>query len=62
MRMKIFTFLLISAVIYFGIAIVLIFFTRPKDPAQAGLTFNELFFDYTNLPELKSFTARDDST
>ena len=62
MRMKIFTFLLVSAVIYFGIALVLVFFVKPKKPAQAGLAFNELFFDYTNLPELNCFKARDNSS
>jgi len=59
---KIFTFLLISSVIYFGISIVLIFIIKPKKPAQASLVFNELFFDYTNLPVLNKFKARDDSS
>ena len=56
-----FTFVLISAVIYFGIVAVLILTGKPKKPdrAQRGLAFNELFFDYSSLPELKSFTARD---
>jgi hypothetical protein len=62
MVMKIFTFLLISAVIYFGIAVVLIFFVKPKKPPKTGLTFNELFLDYTGLPELNSFKARDGSS
>jgi non-heme chloroperoxidase len=55
------TSVLISAVIYFGIAAVLILAGKPKkpDPAQRGPAFDELFFDYSNLPELKSFTARD---
>jgi alpha-beta hydrolase superfamily lysophospholipase len=39
----------------------LVFLVKPKRPPQAGLTFNELFFDYTNLPEFKSFKARDNS-
>lgn len=57
----VFTFVLISAVIYFGIIAVLILTGKPKkqDPAQRGLAFDELFFDYSNLPELESFTARD---
>ena len=57
----VFTFVLISAVIYFGIVAVLILTGKPKKPdlAQRGLAFDELFFDYSTLPELKSFTARD---
>ncbi len=57
----VFIFVLISAVIYFGIIAVLILTGKPKkqDPAQRGLAFDELFFDYSSLPELKSFTARD---
>ena len=60
--MKIFIFFLISAVIYFGIAIVLIFGVKTKKPVKSGLIFSELFFDYTNLPKLDSFTARDGSS
>ncbi|MBW1812441.1 MAG: alpha/beta hydrolase [Deltaproteobacteria bacterium] len=58
---KIFTFVLISVTIYFGIATVLILAGKPKKstPVQSGLAFNELFFDYSSLPELQSFTARD---
>jgi alpha-beta hydrolase superfamily lysophospholipase len=57
----VFTFVLISAVIYFGIIAVLILTGKPKkqDPSQCDLAFDELFFDYSSLPELKSFTARD---
>ena len=56
-----FSFVLISAVIYFGIVAVLILTGKPKKPdqAQRGPAFDELFFDYSSLPELKSFTARD---
>jgi non-heme chloroperoxidase len=61
MIIKIFYFVLISAVIYFGIAMVLICFVKPKRPSQAGLSFNELFFEYINLPELSRFKARDGS-
>ena len=55
------TFVLISVVIYFGIIAVLFLTGKPKkhDPAQCDLAFDELFFDYSSLPELKSFTARD---
>jgi len=57
----VFTFVLISAVIYFGIVAVLILAGKPKksDPSQRGPAFDELFFDYSSLPELKRFTARD---
>ena len=57
----VFTFVLISVVIYFGIIAVLILSGKPKkhDPSQRDLAFDELFFDYSSLPELKSFTARD---
>lgn len=57
----IFTFVLISVVIYLGIAAVLILTGKPEKPhmAQRAPAFNELFFDYSNLPELKSFTAGD---
>ena len=57
----VFTFVIISAVIYFGIIAVLILTGKPKkqNPSQCDLAFDELFFDYSNLPELKSFTARD---
>jgi len=53
---KVFKFAIISAVIYFGIAAVLILTGKPKkpDPAQRGLAFDELFFDYSSLPELKT--------
>jgi alpha-beta hydrolase superfamily lysophospholipase len=39
---------------------VLILTGKPEkqDPSQNDLTFDELFFDYSSLPELKSFTAR----
>ena len=57
----VFTFVLISAAIYFGIAAVLILMGKPKKPAQAqrGMAFNELFFNYSSLPKLQSFAARD---
>ncbi|MBW1816640.1 MAG: alpha/beta hydrolase, partial [Deltaproteobacteria bacterium] len=54
-------FVLVSVAIYFCIVAVLIATGKPetRDPAQRGLTFDELFFDYSGLPELKYFTARD---
>ena len=54
-------FLILSAVIYFSIATVLILVGKRKtaSPDEGGLAFNELFFDYASLPEPKSFTARD---
>jgi alpha-beta hydrolase superfamily lysophospholipase len=57
----IFKFLLMSAAIYFSIAIVFILFGKRKKttPDDGGLTFNELFFDYTNLPQLKTLGVRD---
>jgi len=50
-------------VIYFGIAAVLIISGKPDKLVQdeGSLNFNELFFDYSNLPELQSFKARDDT-
>jgi Lysophospholipase len=54
-------FLLISVVIYFGIAAGLILGDKPKKltPDESGPAFEELFIDYTNLPQLKTFAARD---
>jgi alpha-beta hydrolase superfamily lysophospholipase len=54
-------FLIISVVIYFGIAAVLILGVKPAKPTpgESGPAFNELFIDYTNLPQLKTFAARD---
>ena len=56
-----FRFVLISAVIYFGIVAVLIVTGKPKyaDLGQRGPAFDELFLDYSRLPELKRFNARD---
>jgi len=55
------SFVLISVVIYFGIIAVLLLTGKPKkpEPAQRGPAFEELFFDYSSLPELKSYTTRD---
>ena len=53
--------LIISVVIYFAIATVLILGVKPTKPTpdEGGPAFNELFIDYTNLPQLKTFAARD---
>ena len=58
---KILSFIFISIVIQFSIATVLILFGKGKKPTldEGGLAFNELFFDYTNLPQLQTFSARD---
>lgn len=52
-----FGFVLISAAMYFGIVAVLILTGKPDktDQAQRGPAFDELFFDYSSLPALKSF-------
>ena len=59
--LKILNFSIISIAIYFGITAVLILGIKPTKPIpdECSLTFNELFFDYSNLPELKTFAARD---
>jgi len=48
-------------VIQFSIAFVLILFGKGKTPTpdEGGLTFDELFLDYTNLPPLQTFAVRD---
>ncbi len=53
--------ILISVVVYFGIAAVLIVSGKHDQPDQHedGLDFKELFLDYSGLPELKQFRARD---
>ncbi|MCP4023414.1 MAG: alpha/beta hydrolase [Desulfobacteraceae bacterium] len=59
--LKIFNFIIISVVIQFSIASVLIIFGKGKAPTpeEDGLTFDELFFDYSGLPQLQTFAARD---
>jgi non-heme chloroperoxidase len=59
MLIKLLTFVIISAVNYFGIATALILFVKSKQASPTRLSFNELIFDYTNLQELKHFKARD---
>ena len=53
--------LIICVAIYFIIAAVLILVVQPTKPtpSEGSLVFNELFIDYTNLPQLKTFAARD---
>ena len=52
---KLIPFVFISAVIYFAIAGVLIIFgkTKKPDPVQQSMAFNELFFDWVWLLDLK---------
>ena len=61
MILRIFIFVFIFVVIYFGIASVLIIISKPNNTHQAerGLTFDELRVDYSSLPSLQRFTARD---
>ena len=51
----------IFALIYFGIAAVLIICGKPKKqaPHMGNLAFHEAFIDYKSMPPLKSFVARD---
>lgn len=53
--------LIICVVIYFGITAVLILVVQPTKPTpgEGNLAFSELFIDYSSLPQLKTFTARD---
>lgn len=53
--------LLISGGVYFGIAAFLILNGKPGKPAsdEDGLAFDALFLDYTDLPQLETFEARD---
>ena len=55
------SFEIIKIILYFSIATVFILVGKRKKPtpSEGGLAFNDLFFDYSSLPELKSFTARD---
>jgi len=58
---RILTFVLMSGVIYFGIAATLILVGKPRKPreAQQGLSFAELLFDTSSLPALQTYAARD---
>jgi len=59
--LKILSFIFISIVIQFSIATVLILFGKGKKPSidEGGINFSELFLDYSNLPKLQTFMARD---
>ncbi|MBT3321301.1 MAG: alpha/beta fold hydrolase [Anaerolineae bacterium] len=59
--LRVINFILISLVIQLTIAAALILFSKGKKPAsnEEGLNFSQLFLDYTNLPQLQPFTARD---
>jgi len=59
--LSIFIFILASAVVYLGIAAVLIMSVTPQEQSsdQHGLAFKELFVDYAKLPPLRTFVARD---
>jgi non-heme chloroperoxidase len=52
---------LISVVIYFAIAAVLIAIGKfpEAEPADSNLAFSELYFDYSDLPALQEYKARD---
>ena len=58
-------FILISVVIYFGLAILFIISGKPLKPiskstsGRGDLAFRELLIDYKSIPQLKTFTARD---
>ena len=56
-----FLFVLVSAAIYFGIAAALIMCGAPQKQSsdQGGLAYKEMFFDYSRIPPLKTFAARD---
>jgi len=54
-------FLIISIMNYFIIASVLILIGKPKKPSlePTNLSFTDLFIDYSDLPKLENYTARD---
>jgi alpha-beta hydrolase superfamily lysophospholipase len=58
---RIFIFIIISIMNYFIIASVLILIGKPQKPFsyQNRLSFTELFIDYSELPKLQNYTARD---
>lgn len=57
-------FILISFFIQIVIASILTLIKKPttQKKADSKLSFNELFFDYSDLPKLKNYTARDNAT
>ena len=58
---RIVTVAVVSAGIYCGIAAVLILMGKPEVPASnpGGLAFDELVTDYSNLPGVQHYTAKD---
>ena len=58
---SIFAFVLISAVIYLGIAAVLILTSKTNKPCpdRRGLSFEGMPRDFSHLPKLRSYEARD---
>lgn len=63
MTFKILIFGLISVAVYFALAAVLVFVVKPKGPSKPGqIEFAELFIDYGDLPERRSYTTRDGSS
>lgn len=61
---KIVFILLITVIIYGSLAALLIFFgvLAKKIPSKNNLVFDELRLDYTGLPELQEFKARNETT
>ncbi|MCF8110364.1 MAG: lysophospholipase [Desulfobacteraceae bacterium] len=59
--LRIFISILISAAIYLSIAAFLVISDHPGQPSQdkEHLSFDELVIDYTGLPQLTTFEARD---
>ncbi|MDR9469414.1 alpha/beta fold hydrolase [Marinospirillum sp.] len=59
--LRVFIFLLVSAVIYLSIAGFLVVSDQQREPGQEkkSLAFDELAIDGKGLPELKTFPARD---
>jgi non-heme chloroperoxidase len=59
--LRISIFLLISAVIYLSIACFLVISDQQREPnpEKKPLAFDELVVDYKDLPQLKTFSARD---
>ena len=53
--------LAISAAVFFAIAVSLTLFGTKKKPdaPESGLSFEDLYIDYTDIPDLTTFTARD---
>jgi len=63
-KIRIAAFVLVSIAIYFGIAAGLILFGTPgkAPPPRERPAFDELLFDYSALPKLRRYKARDGST